>query len=134
MRYPGGKNCAGTYQTIINQIPPHDTFVELFAGSAAITRHKRPAWRTILIDKDGGALQNLAGHLPPGTICLNVSALNWLELPCRIDPIDAGWFLYVDPPYLSVRCRYAYDLSPAEHYRLLKLLKDLISLVEMPLK
>ena len=27
MRYPGGKNGSGTFQRIINQIPPHEIFI-----------------------------------------------------------------------------------------------------------
>lgn len=30
--YPGGKSGAGVYQAIINQLPPHSTYVELFLG------------------------------------------------------------------------------------------------------
>jgi len=36
MKYPGGKNSAGTYQRIINQIPPHNVYIEPFAESAAV--------------------------------------------------------------------------------------------------
>lgn len=32
--YPGGKSGAGVYQTIINQMPPHQLYVEPFAGGA----------------------------------------------------------------------------------------------------
>jgi site-specific DNA-adenine methylase len=32
MRYPGGKGGAGVYQTIINNIPPHDTYIETHLG------------------------------------------------------------------------------------------------------
>ena len=35
MRYPGGKGGAGVYQTIINNIPPHDTYIETHLGSFA---------------------------------------------------------------------------------------------------
>jgi DNA adenine methylase len=33
MRYVGGKNHAGTYQRIINLIPPHRVYIEACAGS-----------------------------------------------------------------------------------------------------
>lgn len=52
MNYPGGKNGAGVYQAIINQIPPHRVYIEAFAGSAAIYRHKLPARTSYLIDLD----------------------------------------------------------------------------------
>lgn len=43
MAYPGGKNGAGVYQTIINLMPPHETYIEPFLGGGAIMRLKRPA-------------------------------------------------------------------------------------------
>lgn len=55
MNYPGGKNGPGIYQTIINQIPAHTTYIEPFAGSAAIYRHKRLARVSYLIDRDAPA-------------------------------------------------------------------------------
>ena len=80
MQYPGGKNSGGSFQRIINQIPPHDTFIELFAGSAAIARMKRPAERTILIDSDAAVLGRLlalppdSGELPANCELLNLDA------------------------------------------------------------
>lgn len=73
MRYPGGKNGAGVHQAIINNIPPHDVYVEAFAGSAAVFRHKLPARRSFLIDKDPewdprGILADAADRDVPGYI------------------------------------------------------------------
>ncbi len=52
MTYPGGKNGEGTYQRIINLMPPHETYIEPFLGSGAILRMKRPAARNIGLDLD----------------------------------------------------------------------------------
>jgi site-specific DNA-adenine methylase len=52
MSYPGGKNGAGVYQTLINHMPPHTTYIEPFLGSGAIMRLKRPARVNIGIDLD----------------------------------------------------------------------------------
>lgn len=52
MVYPGGKNGAGVYQTIINLMPPHDVYIEPFLGGGAIMRQKRPALLNIGIDLD----------------------------------------------------------------------------------
>ncbi len=124
MRYPGGKNCAGTWQTIINQMPPHETFVELFAGSAAITRHKRPAARTILIDRDAQALEKLRLCLPPDTVISNGDAIEILGFsidPERCgDPWGGGTLLYADPPYMHVRSRYRNDFTGVDHEQLLR--------------
>lgn len=52
LNYNGGKESAGTFQSIINQIPPHDILIIPFAGNCAITRKIKPCRLTILIDKD----------------------------------------------------------------------------------
>ena len=50
--YFGGKAGSGTYQTIINQIPPHRTYIEPFVGGGAIWRNKLPATISLLNDVD----------------------------------------------------------------------------------
>src|SRR5215217_1661753 len=50
--YFGGKSGSGTYQTIINQIPPHRVYIELFGGMAGIFRHKREAQYSLILEKD----------------------------------------------------------------------------------
>jgi hypothetical protein len=50
MTYPGGKNGAGVYQTIINLMPPHEVYIEPFLGSGAVMRLKRPALLNIGVD------------------------------------------------------------------------------------
>jgi len=52
MSYPGGKGGAGIWQTIVNQMPPHDTYIEAFLGSGAVLRHKRTANVNIAIELD----------------------------------------------------------------------------------
>lgn len=64
MRYPGGKNGSGVYQRLISMMPPHDVYIELFAGSAAILRRKRPAALSYAFDLNPKTLVDLASHLP----------------------------------------------------------------------
>jgi hypothetical protein len=52
MRYPGGKNGCGTWQKIINLMPPHEVYIEPFLGSGAVLRRKRPARLNVGIDLD----------------------------------------------------------------------------------
>ncbi len=63
MRYPGGKNGAGTYQKIINMMPPHEVYIEPFLGSGAIMRHKRPASVNIGIDLDVEAVARVSADI-----------------------------------------------------------------------
>lgn len=50
--YFGGKSGNGTYQTIINHIPPHEVFCSLFLGNCGVARRIRPAKINILNDLD----------------------------------------------------------------------------------
>jgi hypothetical protein len=50
--YPGGKAGDGVYQSLINLMPPHQSYIEPFVGSGAILRLKRPAARNIGVDLD----------------------------------------------------------------------------------
>ena len=120
MIYPGGKNLAGTYQRIINQIPPHKFYCEPFAGSAAIARLKEPSAETLLIDRDPGAIAGLAGMVPQGTRIMHGCGLKWLKENCRY--LDRFAVVYCDPPYLPSVCssplRYKYKLTAEQHAEL----------------
>jgi DNA adenine methylase len=122
MKYPGGKNAAGTYQRIINQIPPHAVYIEPFCGSGAILRLKRPAERSIALDPEPGALAALRGAVPPGTELVDGDALEFLERY----PFTGEEFVYCDPPYLPEVCRtrlrYRFVLTRDQHVQLLKTL------------
>lgn len=132
MKYPGGKNHGSSYPRIINQIPPHDTFIEPFAGSAAIRRLMRPCKRSILIDLDRSTLAAIAEEVPQGTELLCEDSLAWLKRQAAWlgnSAEAAGVVLYCDPPYLPETCasrmRYKHVLSARDHRQLLELLKGL---------
>jgi len=88
MGFPGGKAGAGTYQKIINQIPPHDIYVEAFLGDGAIIRRKRPALRNIGVEVDpstAALFSGSAGHVagwggPSSSIeVFNCCGIEWLK-------------------------------------------------------
>lgn len=117
MRYLGGKSQGGTWQRIINLIPPHSTFIEPFAGGAAITRLKKPAGLTILVEKSVRQARNLRA-IAHATV-INGCGMEFLET----HKFTANEFVYADPPYVhSTRKsghRYEHELTDADHERLL---------------
>lgn len=59
MGYLGAKSGSGVYQAIIALMPPHDLYIEPFAGSGAILRRKAPAAESWAVDLNGAVLQQL---------------------------------------------------------------------------
>lgn len=126
MTYDGGKNGDGVWQTIINQMPPHRHYVELFLGSGAVMRRKRPApGMNIGIEKDPITCAAVKSLLPTVDV-ITGDVLEWLTLYGKGPLPDT--LIYADPPYLMetrscqrdlYRCEFA---TVDEHKRLLALL------------
>jgi DNA adenine methylase len=132
MPYPGGKNGSGVYQWIINQIPPHETYIEAFLGGGAILRAKRPAVASIAIDVDAAPVRKLDGcgdaYGIPHLMVLQANAIDWLAE--HGPSLGEQAFVYLDPPYLmstrkSQRGLYAHELSDGDHRRLLEIIRGL---------
>ncbi len=133
--YFGGKGGSGTYQSIINYIPPHDVYIEPFIGSGAILRHKRIAEISIGVDKDVDVVDMWSAVITD--LPISVSHGCGIELLYKIlqDPeyFDSKdkVFIYVDPPYLlSTRTStknkgYKHQLDESDHTRLLCVLNKL---------
>jgi DNA adenine methylase len=122
--YNGGKNGNGTYQQIINLIPPHRYYVEPFVGSGAIYRRKLPAVTTVLNDKDPRISKMWADQKIEQVIVYNKCALQILS---SITNKHRDAFVYIDPPYLfstriSQKPLYDHEAGDADfHTKLLKL-------------
>jgi DNA adenine methylase len=131
MKYFGGKNLAGLYQWIINNIPQHDTYIEPFAGSGAIYRLKRPALKSYLCELEPKAFRNLEtsiGSQNPetaigSTACLNTDGLEFIEENFRLCGPET--FIYADPPYVlesrKSDTRYKFDWTDDHHHKMLDL-------------
>jgi DNA adenine methylase len=135
MQYQGGKN--SVFPTIINQIPPHDVYIEPFAGSGAILRMKRPAHVSVAIDIYTSCTDTLKIALP-GAVVISGDAISLLPETVANCGYPAGKvFIYADPPYLkkdiddtpirsSQKDMYKHEFCTIEeHRKLLTLLKSL---------
>jgi len=125
MQYPGGKGGAGVYQTIINNIPPHDTYIETHLGGGNILERKRPAVRSIGIDADPAVIREWQRLGVPGLELHCTDAVAWLQ--CY--SFNGSEFIYADPPYVLDSRRggklYRHEYTDADHVRLLDVLASL---------
>lgn len=129
MHYPGGKGQAGTYQRLINLIPPHDFRIISHLGGGNIHARLRPARGGIAIDRDPEALRRFQQAHPDA--CRNVSFVcgDAAQILRDFDPAGRGRvFVYTDPPYeltarRSRRPLYRFNYTEADHRELLTTLK-----------
>lgn len=138
MSYPGTKGQSGTPQLIIGQMPPHDVYVETFAGRGTICGKKLPASSNVLIDVDAGAvawLRNAAANakfgVTAGVEILQANGITALRaMRCFESPRTLA---YVDPPYMlstrKGRRYYNHELTDEDHATLLATLRAVTCMV-----
>jgi len=134
--YPGGKNGSGTFQKIINLMPPHRMYVEPFLGGGAILRAKRPAEVNVGIDLSGVVVEGWRLDPPaeiPNLTILHRDGIAWLAE--NATTLGRDCLVYCDPPYLmetrsSHRQLYTFELADRdEHEGLLAVLLGLPCMV-----
>lgn len=77
--YYGGKGGAGVAQFIINQIPPHNCYIEMFLGKGTIMRYIKPADKTIGIEISKRIIDFYKDTLPYDAVIYNCNALTWIK-------------------------------------------------------
>jgi hypothetical protein len=132
MTYPGGKGGAGVYQTIINQQPPHELYIEPFLGGGSVLMAKRPASTTIGIDADRSVIARWRGAR--GVELLAGDAIAYLQK--RGGELGSEALVYCDPPYVMAsrdrsRPIYLHEMTDAQHARLLAVLQGLRCMVQV---
>lgn len=123
--YPGKKSNTGIIQFLVNNIPAHKHYYELFLGSGNLYLSKRPAEISVLADIDKNVIdEHLKNNYTGDTKLYNCSYKAFLANS------QSRWynqddFFYLDPPYPESARRsgkkyYAHEmLSDAEHLELL---------------
>lgn len=145
-RYDGGKGGAGVAQWIINQMPPHERYVEAFVGSGRIIRTKAAAKTNIVIDADQriarmwgsdrpGCRYFVRGNVTHTLTAWHADAVEFLSKWGDTSPEPT--FIYCDPPYLMSSRSCQQNLYPVEfatedeHRRLIAVLKSLPCMVAL---
>jgi len=130
--YNGGKEASGVYQAIINQIPPHDVYIEGCLGNGAIFRKKSLApGSSIGLDKDGDVIRKWESMKPEPCIRLyKKDLLKYLEFLFTSPLNNRLTFIYIDPPYLRSTRRgqkdlYKHEMEFKRHQLMLALCRSL---------
>ena len=129
--YNGGKNANGVYQTIINNFPKHTAYVELFLGSGAIIRNKRPASMNIGVEVNPEVVKKFHSKRAYSVVVDDV--FNYMEREMVL--YSPNTLVYADPPYIPETRKnpqialYDFELSKNRHIYFLDKLKKLDAMV-----
>lgn len=126
MSYIGNKNIPGVIHKIVNEIPVHTDYLELFAGSGAVGLELPPGHK-VFNDLNRDALQLIKESDPTVTlICMDFADVLGLFVSPSGTTDDT--FIFVDPPYLhSTRdspALYEFELTDNRHLELIQLLRS----------
>lgn len=122
MNYPGSKGGAGTYHKIINQLPPHRNYYELFLGTGEIIRRKLPATgENVGVEIDAKTLAQTDWKQYPYIKAEKADAFKFLS---TLENHDRNTLVYLDPPYplqsrKDKRKLYRHELTDEQHIKLL---------------
>ena len=119
--YFGGKSGSGTFQSLINNIPPHRQYIETHLGAGAIMRMKFPAVKNYGIDIDKKIIDGWSGGSAFQFVVMD--AVQFIKNKCILVDLE-GAFIYCDPPYL-IKTRksgkqYRFEYSERQHVELLE--------------
>lgn len=120
------------YQTIINEMPPHERYIEPFVGGGAILLRKKPAAQSLVVDIDPEVAGRWSGIAASGEVA-GLTAVHGdarSVLAALRDGSDRTTLVYCDPPYVRSARRnakplYKHEYDDADHVRLLELLLTL---------
>ncbi len=141
MTYPGGKAHAFTH--VINQMPPHQIYIETHLGSGVVLANKKPApILNIGLDLDPEVIASARSlHARNGVLRSrhSISSVESVQeqflVIDAVDfltgyPLNGSEFVYADPPYVRTSRRsdrpiYRFEYTDDDHARLLDVLTSL---------
>lgn len=107
------------FQTIINLMPPHHTYVELFLGSGQVYQRKKRATVNIGVEIDPAVTAQWPSIKESGLSIHQMDAIRYLATADIVN--DPETLIYADPPYLldartSASKIYRHEFcTPIEH-------------------
>jgi len=111
------------YQWIINQIPVHKNYFEVFVGNGAVFNHLKECELSVINDADG-KVSKVWNSL--GIYC---SCLHFKDFLPVLNNYGSEAFVYLDPPYphstRKSKHRYNVEMSDKEHEELLTIADQL---------
>lgn len=143
--YNGGKHGNGTFQNIINKIPPHKIYCEPFVGNGGVFHNLAKPGITVINDLDSSVvakylainknlhfvkntkdLLDIINYYKTGIFILNTDYKN---LVTELDKLD-NVFFYLDPPYLfstrlAAENKYRHEFTDNDHLEFLKIVTSL---------
>ena len=129
--YPGNKGIKTLIPHLINLIPPHKRYIELFLGSAGVGRHLHLPQLAQGVEINNSLVHEDRFNYPAGMEVICDCAISWLQ---KHLPFSEDTFIYADPPYPK-SCRrsnvdiYDYEMTDAQHVQLTQLLLTSRSMV-----
>jgi 16S rRNA G966 N2-methylase RsmD len=103
--FPGAKGGQGTWQKIINLMPPHEVYIEPFLGSGTIMARKRPAHKNIGLELNPITLELARAAVAEGAADSGVPSAEFdLRLEDGLAYLEkykptGQELIYCDPPY-----------------------------------
>lgn len=126
--YFGGKQASGSYQQIINQIRPHDVYMELFLGNGTVFRFKKIASQNYLNDKNPQVVGDWKNNSSVDNVIYTISNATEFLKTFKFET-HLRYCIYLDPPYphssRKSKHRYKFEMSDDEHRQLIEVIKQL---------